>query len=296
MLTEADDTIKKVISERIRLAPVHEEKITHYPSEMMSCLRSRYYSWTGVQENQGKPNGEWLKRQFVFALGNAVEEHLGKMLSMAGLLPSLDRAQVRIRSREHLISGSIDFLIRHDGKDIPIECKSAKHEAFKSQEGYYCTNCGEKLRKNAVTCKGCNMHRPEMEHKVARVGYDTDPSDDHYAQLQCYLHIGGYEYGYIYYLDKNTCEDAWFKVEKDDEFWTGVLVQNAILNEMLESHTVPERPYSATFDLNGDMKMSSDWQCRYCRYSDYCYREEITDRRKEREAETFRLFNQAGGT
>jgi hypothetical protein len=295
-----DESVQKYILSKIHPASkLIEETIAHFPSGLMGCMRSRYFSWMSREDLQ-RDFGElmlettidedWLQGQSIFKMGNAVEAELGEWLSMAGLLPSPERKQFRIRSRKFLISGNIDFLILWEGKDIPIECKSAKKEKFESWGGWCCTNCGEKLRKDATRCKGCNMEGPRLEHKWLRIGFDRSPSIDHYAQLQSYLNVGDFEYGYLYYYNKNDSTRKWWRVERDEEFWKGIVAQNEALIDAVNARRIPERQYSAQFDLNGDMKDTSDWQCRWCDWSRICWADEIRHNLSEREKEISRLF------
>lgn len=278
-----------------------DEAIAHFPSGLMACERARYYNWMSREErerefgdlmkNATSVDAEWLRSQSIFKLGNAVEDELADWLSMAGLLPSPDRRQFRIRSRKHLISGNIDFLIYWDGKDVPIECKSAKAEAFESRGGWYCKNCGEKLKKrNSTQCGGCMMTGPEVEYRWVYEGYDRKPSIDHYAQIQSYLNVGDFEYGFLYYYNKNTSERKWYRVEKDPEMWATILTQNEQLMEAVSKHLLPERPYKAKFDINGQILDSSDWRCRFCDWVRICWHDVISQNLTQREAEMTRLF------
>lgn len=301
MKVEEDKTIERYIASQIHPpARIIEERLAHFPSGLMACMRSRYYDWMSREdlekefgELMNDTNGideEWLIKQSIFKMGNAIEAELGEWLSMSGLLPSPDRKQFRLRSRKYLISGSIDFLMLWDGKDIPIECKSAKKERFESWGGWCCVNCGEKQKKNSVQCKGCNMKFPKLEYKWSRIGYDRQPSIEHYAQLQSYLNVGGFEYGYLYYYNKNDSTRKWWKVEPDIDFWNGILSQNELLMDAVENRRTPERQHMAHFDLNGDMKDSSDWQCRWCGWSRICWADEIQQNLSEREMEISKLF------
>lgn len=281
--------IHELMLSRMSIPASKEEKMAHNASEQMACVRSRFYSWTEPEQPE-EPSDEWFKKQWIFNLGSAVEHILGNYLMMTGLLPAPSRTQVRVRSRKYLISGAIDFLIQIDGKDIPIECKSTKHMAFTSTSGYYCTNCGEKLWKSAKACKGCQAQRPELEFRTTKEGYSDKPSEEHYAQLQSYLWVNDYEYGYLFYLDKDSAEMSWFKIYPDEEVWKAILEQNVRLMQFVESKTLPPRPFEAKFDINGDMKDSSDWHCRYCRWSRVCYGDVLADLERQRAGQIKSLF------
>ena len=128
MLFEEDRCIEDhIISSIVPTLKKTEEQMAHFPSGLMACIRSRYYGWMSREEledefgdilhsTEDTIDDAWLRLQSIFKLGNYVEEELGFWLSTSGLLPSPDRLQYRIRSREHLISGNIDFMIFWDGK------------------------------------------------------------------------------------------------------------------------------------------------------------------------------------
>ena len=298
MIFTEDKTIEETILKALVMPKKTDEMIAHYPSGLMSCPRSRYYSWMSREELEKEfgelektaIDEEWITKTGIFAMGNAVEDQLKALLNMAGLLPSPDRCQYRIRSRTFLISGNIDFLIWHEGKNIPIECKSAKKERFYSVRGWVCNNCKGKLKKTAKVCPDCDTPFPEKTYITEKVGYEEQPSIDHYAQLQSYLNIGNFEYGYLYYYNKNDSTRKWWRIDKDPEFWHEIILQNEKLLISVDAREVPERPYKADFDINGCMKRSSDWQCRYCDWSRICWSDVIRENLTECESQVSRMF------
>ena len=299
MKYQQDKAVQDFVLSKIIIPDNPQDTLYHYPSALMQCIRSRYFSWMSHEDMEKEfgeilikeePNEDWMNKRSIWRMGDAVEQELGEWLLYAGLLPSPDRAQFRIRSKKYLISGSIDFLIHFNGKDVPIECKSCKERAWKTNQGWYCTNCGQRLWANARFCKGCKLGAPKLEHRINYYGYEDRPSLEHYAQIQSYLILGEFEYGYLHYYNKNTSERRWYKVWPDKKFFEQIIKQNEDLIKLVEAREIPERPFKAAFDINGEMNVDSDWHCRFCKWWKICWWDVIQEHLTEREKMIVKLF------
>ena len=117
-------------------------------------------------------NGSYLEKR--------VEEWFRKMNILIG-------REISVRQEYPVISGRIDFLIRHhDYGTMPIELKSINTAGF------------SKL---------------------------TKPKDEHQIQLQIYLNMGEYSIGTVLYENKNDQKIKSFLVKRDLEQWESILTR-----------------------------------------------------------------------
>jgi len=147
-----------------------------YPSALGSkCDRFLYNSYFGlVQEEMIHPN---TKR--IFDCGNYLEHRYKKYFEQMGVLVS---TELPLKSTSPPMSGRLDFLIKHDQKQLAvIELKSIGSAGFKA--------------------------------------LSKKPKDEHYIQLQIYLTLGGYDYGVVLYENKDNQKVKAFSVTRDEKVW-----------------------------------------------------------------------------
>jgi hypothetical protein len=91
--------------------------------------------------------------------------------------------ELPIKHESPPISGRIDFIVFPDDP-VPVELKTIKQEEYKKLRG---------------------------------------PKPEHLLQLQLYLNMGNFKYGYVLYENKNTQNWKCFKLQKDEQLWAEVL-------------------------------------------------------------------------
>lgn len=156
----------------------------------------------------------------IFAVGNSVEDHVGNWFRELGIL--LDE-QIEIEIDSPPIRGYIDFMIDWDGPK-PVECKSIRDSGFVYRKLY---------------------------HK---------PTDDHYRQLQCYLHATDSESGFLFYLNKNDSEILPILVKRNDEFLAKLFKKYDKIYEAHKNGILSIRPYKQT-----------SANCKKCDAFDHCW-------------------------
>ena len=120
--------------------------------------------------------------QRIFQNGSYLERRVETWFANLGIL--LGR-EIPVKIETPIISGRIDFLIRHGEHGIvPIELKSINTVGF------------NKL---------------------------TKPKDEHQLQLQIYLNMGNYNIGTVLYENKNDQKIKSFIVKRDEKQWSEIL-------------------------------------------------------------------------
>jgi CRISPR/Cas system-associated exonuclease Cas4 (RecB family) len=90
------------------------------------------------------------------------------------------------------------------------------------------------------------------------------------VQLTIYLHILDLDMGIIIYERKDDSEIKMFRVERNDDMWNIIQQQAKMMISMVSKKTLPPpRPDS-----------KSDFDCKYCEYSDICHASPVWDNPK----------------
>jgi CRISPR/Cas system-associated exonuclease Cas4 (RecB family) len=156
----------------------------------------------------------------LFELGNIIEDKVESLFDGLGIL--LD-SQIEVRIEDPPIFGYCDFLIDWDGPK-PVECKSINEAGYAWRR---------------------HMHKPK---------------DEHYRQLQFYLHAMDMEQGFVLYYSKNDSGILPLLVNRDREFIDKLLKKYAIIYKAYKDGKLPKRPYKETSD-----------KCKYCDAKEHCW-------------------------
>jgi len=140
----------------------------------------------------------------IFDLGNRIEDAVQVMFYDLGILKD---SQVEMNITDPApVRGYIDFIIDWDGEKV-VECKSINEAGFAYRRAY---------------------------HK---------PKDEHYRQLQFYLHSQNHDSGFVFYYCKNDSAILPLLVKRDDKFIEKTLDKYAKIFKVFKDGNLPERPY-----------------------------------------------------
>ena len=143
----------------------------------------------------------------IFDLGNRIEDAVGDMFKDLGILVD---SQVPLKITDPVpINGFIDFLIDWDGPKV-VECKSINEAGFAFRSAY---------------------------HK---------PKDEHFRQIQFYLHGLDLQSGFLFYYSKNNSAILPLLVERDDEFIQTTFDKYTRIYDVFKAGEIPKRPYKQT--------------------------------------------------
>lgn len=160
--------------------------------------------------------------QRIFDTGNAVHERIQGYFEKMGIL---EEAEAELPQPEDTVPlrGFADAIIRWEGRKI-VEIKSISHEGF-------------------------------VYRQAAR-----KPKDDHYNQLQVYLHCFEIQDGYLIYENKNTQELLVLPVKYDGSRVKKILKKYDKIWSIYQKGELPARPYKETSK-----------NCQYCMLNEYCW-------------------------
>lgn len=224
-----------------------------YVTDSLSCKRKVF--WDMKNETPSDDILDDIAWQ-LFSHGDLLHEGIVNKYKKSGMYID-DEVSIKIQRDEDLLySGRIDLLIRHDEITVPVEIKSIKDFAYKGL-----------TKKNGT---------------VVVVGARDSPKTEHIAQLQLYLESGGFPYGFIHYINKNTDEETLWKVYKDKKEIDKLLERAKDVIEHIKKNEAPDREYNAIVRTmkDGTKKVTkygkngvgtSDWQCIYCKYKTKCW-------------------------
>lgn len=156
----------------------------------------------------------------IFDNGHAMHARIGRYLDEMGILVA---SEIPISLEDPPIRGSADGIIDFDGPKV-IELKSIADSGF-----------------------------------VMRMTY-SKPKDDHYRQIQLYMHGLDIHSGFVIYENKNDQNLLALPVEYDEVFITKLLKKYAKIYTMYQDGDLPKRPYKITSN-----------KCKWCAVKDYCW-------------------------
>jgi hypothetical protein len=143
----------------------------------------------------------------IFDLGNRIEDAVGDLFKDLGVLVS---EQIEMKIEEPApVRGYIDFIIDWNGEKV-VECKSINEAGFAYRKVY---------------------------HK---------PKDEHFRQIQFYLHAMNHDSGFVFYYCKNDSAILPLLVKRDDKFIETTLNKYARIYKVFKDGNLPERPYKKT--------------------------------------------------
>ncbi len=94
----------------------------------------------------------------------------------------------------------------------------------------------------------------------------SKPDEDHYKQIQLYMHYFKINKGIILYENKDNQELKEFKIEYDSGLVEFVLYKLKELKQNIDNNLLPKVPESI-------MTGSESWKCSYCPYVESCSKE-----------------------
>jgi hypothetical protein len=157
----------------------------------------------------------------IFDMGNRIEDAVGQMFTDLGILTD---SQVPIEITDPVpIKGYIDFIIDWNGPKI-VECKSINEAGFAFRSAY---------------------------HK---------PKDEHFRQIQFYLHALDFEEGFLFYYSKNNSAILPLLVKRDDKFIETTFAKYKKIYDAFKEGKLPVRPYKKTSQ-----------NCSRCDAFDHCW-------------------------
>lgn len=158
--------------------------------------------------------------QRIFDNGNSTHERIYSYLEKMGIL--LEK-EFRVEHPDPPINSYIDGIIDWDGHKV-LEIKSISEAGFTYRR---------------------------LFHK---------PKDDHYHQIQLYMHITGLDEGFVLYENKNNQEILPILVEYNEEFVEKVLKKFRKIYKAYTDDKLPVRPY----------KQSGE-KCQNCALLKHCW-------------------------
>lgn len=204
-----------------------------------STIKPRYKKSTGFAPSESNtcarfwwykftgvefPVSHNARSERIFSVGNSMHERYQKYFDDMGVLVE---AEMPLPQREGCppVSGFIDAVIKWGDDDVVVELKSIKHEGFLMRKTY------------------------------------KKPTEDHYRQIQWYMHYTGIEKGIVLYECKNTQEILVFKIRYDKEFCEKLVKKYDKLYKKAIGDK-PNRPYGR-----------SSQKCQYCKLLTVCWTE-----------------------
>ena len=143
----------------------------------------------------------------IFDMGNRVEDAVQQMFYDIGILVD---SQVPMEITDPVpIKGYIDFIIDWNGPKV-VECKSINEAGFAFRSAY---------------------------HK---------PKDEHFRQIQFYLHGMDLEEGFLLYYSKNNSALLPLLVKRDDKFIETTFNRYKKIYEVFKNGDLAVRPYKQT--------------------------------------------------
>lgn len=200
-------------------------------SLVKNCIRQTFYLMTKV-----KPDDDYSdsidKDKFVMAQGNAFEEYIGTLFTKL----KISHRKLDLHDKEYNVSGTTDWIIELDNKEIITECKHTH------ADNYY------------------------LFYNNARKGIQPV---DYYDQLQTYLSLyKPASYG-IFIIGNR----AWRRQDKyppiftqecqpSEEWWnTRFLPRIPLLNKCLETNEIPPREFTERYKF----------PCNQCQFNERCW-------------------------
>jgi CRISPR/Cas system-associated exonuclease Cas4 (RecB family) len=142
---------------------------------------------------------------------------------------------------------------------------------------------------------------------IRSIKKDNRPRDGDLMQVVCYLTFGGLKKVYLVYIARDDGYRCQFLVELKDG-WVYIdgirhpldlifQIENKLMEieNAVEKKIIPDREYRVAIK-NGEIKKlfqkdkvkySSNWQCTYCRWMDFCWHDEVLKYAASDNSDTF---------
>lgn len=230
------------------LKQTEKERESYYPSEISKCTRQLYYKWIKQPPSNEMEAGAYWKMQ----MGNKIHDLIHDFLNDTGLEIIPEISFKKDVDLNYPISGRIDNLfIDEDSKLAGIEVKTSYGAGIKRLQ---------------------TAQNPRSEDLMQVIVY-----------MGCIPEIDRF---YLLYVGRDNAYRTQFVIEKETKTpWTFDKLLNKFreLEDCVFTMRLPEREYDVAIK-NGEIKKkfqangviyTSDWQCMYCRYRDFCWEDEI---------------------
>lgn len=273
--TELEEKLRK---EGFKSLPSERIRSAHYPSDLTSCIRQKWYNFKGVSETNTMP----FETKVTLKLGDSFDDIVSSM-SMKAKIYAEDEWSfgITLPELQYPISGRIDIILEEpDGKLIPAEVKTMNSNQFYDKE--YKWGNGEGSTKYP--------------------GGVTEPKLYHVAQLMSYIYKMGTEYGYLIYFCKDNSDMHIHKIYWSEEFWKDIISEAKQLEAYLALDTLPPRhkevqnmelafyKRDAIYGKKGDLKTdrpnllfpcgtknADTGHVSFCKYFEVCWSKEILE-------------------
>ncbi len=228
----------------------------HWLSDLTSCQRKKYYSWTGVKEtNPADSTG-----LFKMSMGNAVEYWLDQQLKKLKDVEILGKIRNNKKFDDRFkydVRYELDNRFLYDGQVGVIECKSSYGRGVSFIQKY---------------------NAPKDDHLMQTLGY-MNLENIMWAIIMYYGRDNGYRCQFELYKDgdKLTCNGKDIS-EKLGEYR---LYKEKLLGleAQLEKKELPDRDFKAAIRdgqivdkfQRKSVEYKSDFYCNYCNYKDHCW-------------------------
>ena len=118
---------------------------------------------------------------------------------------------------------------------------------------------------NLILVKSANKSILVEVKSTKNIEYITGPSPSNIVQVQLYMHYLGVHDGILLYIDKRDLRTRIFDVKYSEREALAVIEKFKRLHTHLKENNIPSP--------EARMIEQTLWMCRFCEYSDRCYKE-----------------------
>lgn len=214
-----------------------EAYLPHNPSDS-KCARQLGYKILGH-----KPTEERKEMYPIFALGDLYHDFIQKIFVKEGLATQVEEATIIYDDK-----GRYFYIQRDDNKTIikePVEIHGRLDLKFDIEKPFIADI-------KSISEKGFFYVQDK-------------PKENHYAQVQVYLHDLKKEdinQGFLLYVNKSTGEMSEFLIDYDAEYVLKYLEDYEELYNQIMNEGLPPRHFKSGREI--------PWQCKYCGYTKIC--------------------------
>ncbi len=271
-----------------RLFPTQSSTFIAYPKYKKlegKCMRAAYYHCMGMEESPGLT----LRNHLIFKMGDYTEKMILDILKEKG---DLVEEGTKFFNEQYNISGRLDAIIKHEGKEVGLEIKSIG---------------SNKYAINHIFGSKWNEAFPKWQNLFQTIIY-------------CYVFRDRIDEFIILYIRRDTCETKEFIVSlqpKDGKLYPcidGKLDERFCVEDILERYSqlsefirlgiLPPKEYQKIYPANmiqqylkaGFMSRYmaekyktepfGDINCRFCGYSDLCEQDFIVESEEDETSDT----------
>lgn len=213
-----------------------------YPSSVGRCKRQIAYQMLGYP---GKPIPG--RNLLIMENGTSFHNRMEHIFEKMGIMIA---PELSLKSEELRISGRSDAIVWNWMKTAPVENDTIVE--LKTPDGTVVYN-GPQSDVLIVELKSINNKNWEKLPK-------TLPKMEHRMQLQLYMYLTGINQGCVYYENKDTQEQKYYYVERNDIMIQQIVDDIRTIIRHLDAGTLPDREYAPV-----------SFECRFCDHRDICY-------------------------